>query len=119
MSEEQKLVELGVIPGVGVDDINEIIREVWQEMQTSQELREWAARDANIPADRLLSSETPFVARTPAESQFGVGTTILIFVGLRVAETFIDRSAGKVFDVFEQIYWPRIRAALGNKVKRK
>jgi hypothetical protein len=90
--------------------ISKVIEDVWSELQSDSASRQLIATSLRISPEDLIWKEPPFTAKAAA-SHFGVGTTILIFVGMRFAESLTDK-------IFDEVFWPRIEAAFGKMVKR-
>ena len=102
---------LAVSSEISPENIDQTLIDVWQELQSNAASRNFVAQNVGMDPEELVWQSPPFVSRTGA-SNFGVCTTILIFVGLRFAESLTDK-------VFDEVFWPRIKAKFGEHVSRQ
>jgi hypothetical protein len=100
---------------VSMEDLNRLIQKVWDEVQNDSGSRELASQYSGVPQDLLVGKSPPFVAG-PESSNFGLAGTIAVFIAMEASKALLAHGVDQLWD---QVFWPRVKALFGAKLKPK
>jgi hypothetical protein len=106
------LLRFEATQGVDELDVNALIGKIWGELRSRPDVI-LEAEKFGIDKQIFLSATPPFEARGDG-SQFGIGTTILIFLGIEVSKAIIDRGVNVLWDEF---FAPQLNTHMGGKLE--